>query len=486
MNFQGLSAKYRRLHQEHAGWRLMRADNAPHILAFISDLFSEYSEVPYNRAKLLLEAQIEHSRNLGIWETQTNATAYLNQWIAQGWLRELDDFLTKTDATETVIRFCRGLEERSISVSASHLRIVQEAVRDFVVVTNEDTDSRVKLLEEKKAAIQRQIDDLQAGVVNTLSDNEQREYIREIYQLASQLTGDFRLLEEQIRQLDKDIRIQMIDDSTSRGNLLNEVMKQENVLSETEAGSAFEGFFQLLCDHNRVTEFREQLQYVLQTPAAKHLSLYQRQFLADLIAELSRESERVLRIRRRTDQELRAYIESGAMSENRTVGKLINKLEQLAVTLRNAECSLKSNTSLSLPVGKVELSSPDSIRLKQPDERLQVGLTTPHVNSREPSIKMLASLNSVKVQEVAKKVKSMLMQNSPQTISQLTHQLPISEGLEELVAYIRIAHAVKATELASVEEVIINNHQGSILRASIPTLLLTASLFPENIEDLPL
>ncbi|BBI67431.1 hypothetical protein PKHYL_16220 [Psychrobacter sp. KH172YL61] len=327
---------------------------------------------------------------------------------------------------------------------------------------------------------------MQAGVVHTLSDNEQREYIREIYQLASQLTGDFRLLEEQIRKLDKDVRIQMIDDATSRGNLLNEVMKQENVLSETEAGSAFEGFFQLLCDYNRVTEFREQLQYVLQTPAAKHLSLHQRQFLADLIAELSRESERVLRIRRRTEQELRAYIESGAMSENRTVGKLINKLEQLAVILRNEECNLKSNTSLSLSVGKIELSSPDSIRLKQPDEQLQMGLTTPHINSREPSVKMLASLNSVKVQEVAIKVKSMLMQNSPQTISQLIHQLPISEGLEELVAYIRIARAVKATELASVEEVIINDHQGNMLRASIPTMLLTPSLFPENIEDLSL
>ena len=80
----------------------------------------------------------------------------------------------------------------------------------------------------------------------------------------------------------------------------------------------------------------------------------------------------------------------------------------------------------------------------------------------------------------------MLMQNSPQTISQLIHQLPISEGLEELVAYIRIARAVKATELASVEDVIINDHQGNRLRASIPTMLLTASLFPENIEDLSL
>lgn len=486
MNFQGLSAKYRRLYQEHAAWRLMRADNAPHILAFVTDLFSEHSEVPYSRAKLLLEAQIEHSRNLGIWETETNASAYLNQWISQGWLRELDDLLTKTDATEMVMRFCRGFDERSISVSASHLRIVQEAVRDFVVVTNEDTASRVKLLEDKKAAIQSQINDLNAGVVHKLSDNEQREYIREIYQLASQLTGDFRLLEEQIRKLDKDIRVQMIDEATSRGNLLTEVMQQESLLSETEAGSAFEGFFQLLCDYNRVTEFREQLHYVLQGPAAKHLSLSQRQFLSELISELSRESERVLRIRRRTEQELRAYIESGAMSENRTVGKLISKLEQLAVTLRNAECDLKSETTLSLSVGKIELSSPDSIRLKQPDEQVQMGSTTPHVNSREPSIKMLESLNSVKVKEVAIKVKTMLKQNSPQTISQLTSQTPISEGLEELVAYVRIAKAVQATELPSIEEIILNDSQGVQLRANVPTLLLTAALFPDNIEDLVL
>ncbi len=486
MSFQGLSAKYRRLYQEHASWRLLRADNAPHILAFISDLFSEQSEVAYGQAKLLLDAQIEHSRNLGIWETQSSASAYLNQWIGQGWLRELDDMLSKTDALEMALRFCQGFEERSIHVSASHLRIVQEAVRDFVVVTDDNIDSRLQLLEDKKTAIQRQIDDLNAGVVRRLSDNEQREYIREIYQLASQLTGDFRLLEEQIRKLDKDIRIQMIEDDQSRGNLLQEVMKRENLLSQTEAGSAFEGFFQLLCDYDRVTEFREQLQYVLQTPAANHLSQAQRQFLADLIAELSTESDRVLRIRRRSEQELRAYIESGALAEGQAVGKLISKLEQLAVSLRNADCKLTVDTALALSVGKVELSSPDTMRLKQPDERVEMGSTTAHINSREPSHTMLDSLNSVKVKEVAQTIRHQLQQSSPQTIAQLTKAHPISEGLEELVAYIRIARALQATQLQAEEEIIIHDPQGVTLRAHIPSLLLSESQFPEDIEDLVL
>ncbi len=47
MSFQGLQAKYNRLHGESAAWKLLRADNAPYILAFIADLFSEESELPF-------------------------------------------------------------------------------------------------------------------------------------------------------------------------------------------------------------------------------------------------------------------------------------------------------------------------------------------------------------------------------------------------------------------------------------------------------
>lgn len=95
LSFQGLQAKYRRLFAEHVAWKLLRADNAPYILAFIADLFSEESEIPYGRARIMLDAEIGRSRELGIWSTETSAATYLNQWIRAGWLREMDDSLTK-------------------------------------------------------------------------------------------------------------------------------------------------------------------------------------------------------------------------------------------------------------------------------------------------------------------------------------------------------------------------------------------------------
>ncbi|WP_419653008.1 DUF3375 family protein [Thiolapillus sp.] len=189
MNFSGWQARFRRLQDEDATWRLLRADNAPIILAFIADLFAEENEVSFDRARIALDTELERGRELGYWSSESGAGTYLNQWIRKGWLREMDDMLSKTDASETALRFCRALDEPAAGTSASHLRIVQDAVRDFAVATNPDLDARAAQLEQQKREIQRSIDELREGVSVELSESEQRERIREIYQLASVLTG---------------------------------------------------------------------------------------------------------------------------------------------------------------------------------------------------------------------------------------------------------------------------------------------------------
>lgn len=488
MNFQGLQAKYRRLFQESAAWKLLRADNAPVILAFISDLFSEESEVPFGRARIALDAELERCRESGVWETETGAGTYLNQWIRAGWLREMDDQLTKTDASEVALRFCQGLDQRGTGTTASHLRIVQEAVRDFAVAISPNPDERLTLLEYRRDEIQREIDALNAGVVTELSEAQQRERIREIYQLASVLTGDFRRVEDEIRELDQDIRVQMIESDANRGGILLSVMEKEALLANTDAGSAFEGFFQLLCDQNRSTEFRDQLRSILNQPVSEQLSQQQQQFLGQLMRELSRESDRVFKIRRRTEESLRAYIESGAAFENRAVDQLLSQLERLAVEFKEAatdyESELKAATTLSLPVGTIRIGSPDTMRLKSPDDKLDTFGVEEEVNSRSPSTEMLDCLDAVQVKEVAYRIRDTLLQFGPMTIASVVSRHPMQSGLEELVAYLRVAKSVGATTLEDKEELEIQDKQGVRLKASIPKYLLTADLFPDDIEEM--
>lgn len=486
MNFQGLFAKYQRLFQESASWKLLRRTNAPLILAFLADLFSEDNEIPFSRARVALDAELMRCRELGIWESETNAGTYLNEWIRSGWLRELDDMLTRTDAGEVAFRFCRGLDERTTGTTASHLRIVQEAVRDFVVAISPDVDERVSLLETKKAEIQREIDALRAGVVVELTTAEQRERIREIYQLASVLTGDFRRVEDEIRQLDQEIRVQIIEGDSTRGDVLITVMEKESLLETTEAGSAFEGFFHLLCDQNRSLELREQMRSILNRPVAEHLSPAQQQFLGQLMRELSRESDRVFHIRRSTEESLRVYIESDVAQENRAVDKLLGQLERLAVELKDAGCGLQQATSLSLPVGAVKINSPESIRLKHPDEKLNTSGVEEQSNSREPSLEMLDCLDTVQLHAVAERTLRTLKEHGPMTIASIARFHPFNAGLEELVACIRVAKAVGAASLVEKETVVFHDKRGVRLLASIPTLLLNADLFPEDLEALTL
>lgn len=177
-------------------------------------------------------------------------------------------------------------------------------------------------------------------------------------------------MEDEIRMLDQSLRVQIIEADPTRGDVLQSVMHQEAVLENTDAGRAFEGFFQLLCDQNRSMEFRDQLRTVLNQPAADHLTPPQKHFLTQLMRELTRESDRVFKIRRRTEEGLRNYIESGWARENRRVDRLLSRLERTAVALRERSLNPRCLTRLSLSVGPVQISSPEKIRLRSPDEKL--------------------------------------------------------------------------------------------------------------------
>ncbi|MGB0466243.1 MAG: DUF3375 domain-containing protein [Pontibacterium sp.] len=484
MSFQGLQATYRRLFQESTAWRLLRVDNAPLILAFIADLFAEETQVPFGRARVALDTELTRCRELGIWETETPAATYLNQWIRAGWLREMDDELTRTDACEVALRFCQSLDQRCGGTTASHLKIVQEAVRDFSIALSPNPAERVNALEAQKAELQREIDALNAGVVIELTEVQQRERIREIYQLASVLTGDFRRVEDEIRELAQSIRIQIIEDGAERGAVLSAVMKKEAVLAGTDAGSAFEGFFQLLCDQNRTAEFRDQIRRILNSAAAEQLLPSQKQFLARLMRELARESDRVFQVRRRTEEGLRAYIESGEASENRVIDQLLSQLERKAIALQALDVSPAAATTLTLPVGAIKISSPDAMRPRAPDETLDTSDVADSVNSRIPDRAMLSSLDTVQVKTVALRTQQTLLKHGPMTLAAVIAAQPVQAGLEELVACLRVARAVKATQLDDRENVEIMDKQGVRLNASIPKYLLSAELFPDNPENL--
>lgn len=486
MSFLETHARFRRLLDEQAAWKLLRADSAPLILAFVAELFTDGSEVPFSQAKMALDAELVRLRDEGLWEAHDGAGAYLRRWIQGGWLREIDDGLSMTDACEVALRFCRGLDQRDAHSTASHLRVVQDAVRDLAASLSPSLEKRIAWLEARKEELQREIDELQAGFLRELSDDEQRERIREVYQLASVLDSDFRRIEDDIRELDQALRLQMIRSNANRGEVLRSLLGQEHLLARSDAGRAFDGFFRLLMDDNRSTELREQLRSIMDRPAARFLAERQQRFLNRLMRELGRESDRVLNVRRRTEEGLRAFVESGAMNESRAVDRLLGSLERAAVRLRDADVNVRSRLDFSLASGLPRVLTVDRMSLRHPEDQIDTSRVELTENARTPSDAVLDHLHAVKVLDVATGMRAALKSRGPMTIGGLLDATPIDAGLEELVAHLRVAKAVGATEFDEKERVLVMDRQGHRITATIPRLMLHAGLFPSRLKDLPL
>lgn len=166
----------------------------------------------------------------------------------------------------------------------------------------------------------------------------------------------------------------------------------------------------------------------------------------------------------------------------------MSQLEKQAVNLTlEQQFDLKIETQMYLAVGSVQVSSPENFALKSPNEHMDTRGVQQQQNRKEPSAQMLQYLDSVQVRVVAEKTHNTLLKKGVMSIADLTQEHPLQAGLEELVAYLRIAKAIKAPQLTEQNEQIqFRDQHGVNLQASIPTYYLSAELFPENLDELTL
>lgn len=484
MNYLNQFTTYQRLLDEHDAWSLLRKDHAALILALIEDLFADTNEISFTQARIGLDAKLNQIKQLKQDDSAVTARDYLYQWIKSGWLRELNDQLNKTDACDIALRFVQNLEQRETGTTASDLQIVQDAVQKLLFDINHDPNQRISLLKQQQKDIDAKIKALEQGKIEALTTQEQQERIAKIYQLAAKLSLDFRLIEDEILQLDQKIRREMIEQGDNRGQLLKNLFDQEDVMSQSSVGQAFESFFNLLSHSSHRDVLNQQLQYLLEQPITQFLEPKQKQYLGRLIHELVKESQRIFDIRKRTNESLRSYMEKGMFSENARVSRLLQQLEQNAMKLVQQQLPTKTSLNLSINTGHAKLYSPVSLSVRQPDDVLDRRDMIEKTNTQHASTSMLKHLDNVHIRQIARHVQHSLQQHGELSIAKLIELHPIDKGLEELVAYLRIAKAIKATELAAVEKVYFRDQQGFWLEAKIPYYVLRSVDFPEQIEQL--
>ena len=476
------------LFQEANAWKLLRADHAWWILAFLQDLFSEKTTVEYTVAQAALSELLPELRERGeLSDSGATARTYLRNWINNGWLRESEQMLTRTDAAMVAIHFLNGIERRESTASASHLSVAQTMARDLAIALSRDVRERAGLLKAQSKEIARKLSDLKAGQVDTLPESAHKESVRALYHQCVRLLQDFRLVEGDVENMDRSIRQKLLEGNGGRGVAVMARLEGERALADTDAGQAFNGFFELLTDESRSGEFSDQLASICQATPDAMLSPSEKRLLKRLDIVLNAESRRVFEKRQATNENLRRVIQSGVFLEKRRIDHLIGELERMAIALVEGGVPLRINTGMYIAAGKPARTHPMSIKPRWPDDDIDTRNVYPQVfDEGDIDAEVLRHLSSVSATELASGLPALLAAHGPLSLFEIAEHQPITRGLEELVAYIRIAQGIKAPVLADRQLIPFTDDAGGRYLARVYKYMLSKELFPKRIGEIGL
>ncbi|HQR79119.1 MAG TPA: DUF3375 domain-containing protein [Actinomycetota bacterium] len=430
------------LRQHHPAWLLLRADNAPLVATVLHRIFVAENTRTISRTELAeaLDDELHRLRQLDPAAYPKDAQAYLADWSAaeRGWLRkfypENSDvpYYDLTPAAEKALAWLASLGERSFVGTESRLMTMYSLLQQMVEGTQADPAERIRTLEQRRDAIDAEIERARAGDLEMLDDTALRDRYQQFTATARALLSDFREVEDNFRLLDRTVREKIAGWQGPRGQLLDQVLGERDAISDSDQGVSFAAFWNFLMSAQRQDDFDRMLDRVLAQPALRGADQQMRYVVSDWL----KAGDAVQRTVAHLSRQLRRFLDDQAYLQNRRIAELAREIEAGALTLRDDH---PPGPFTVLPGVRADISMPMTRPLHDVSD--PVDLVDVEVVEAEEDVELDALFNYFMVDTTRLRA---AIDESLQAADQVTlrgvidtHGLP--QGLAELVNYLKIA-----------------------------------------------
>ena len=333
------------LRQRHPAWRLLLADNAPLIIGFLHRAFIQDNRRALAQSELsarLDDYIFELRATLGKSAFPQRAIDYLNDWAddAKGWLRKFypegsdESHFDLAPATENAIEWLAGLEQKQFIGTESRLKTIFELLHQMARGTETDPAVRIAELERRRVEIEAEVARIRKGEIDLMDTTQLKERFYQMGETARALLSDFRQVEQNFRDLDRQVRERIALWEGGKGELLESIFGERDAIADSDQGKSFRAFWDFLMSPARQEELSALLERILSL---------------DPIAE-TRPDRRLLRVHydwleageaaqrtvARLSGQLRKYLDDQAWLENRRIMTIIRDIEQQALAIRNS------------------------------------------------------------------------------------------------------------------------------------------------------
>lgn len=432
--------------REQPLWKLLASLNAPLVLGVLQELLlRDEKVVPASALLERLQQELQALKQAGE-DMPQSAQAYLALWLNEGWLtRRLppgaqeEQYELTTDAV-TAVRFLQGVLQPRAMATESRLATVMQQLTKLAEDTNPDPTSRRAALLAERERIDRELDLLGKGIVETLPMERAVERARDIIGLADELVSDFRRVREDFDQLNRQLRADLLNNEGSRGQVLEQLFAGMDLIGETTAGKTFYAFWRLLTDIEQATIFSESLTEVLGRDFASHLGAGEKRFLRNLTNRLLDEGGNVHEVLQTFSRGLRAFVQSREYLEQRRFNAVLRESQRDALAVKD-QIRANQEVGFQLWLTSAKLRSASQWRMHDPSERMQsAGME----DAPESTMSLHAIADMVRNSEIdfgvlKRNIYERLQQSSVVSIEELLRVYPATQGLGSVVGYIYLA-----------------------------------------------
>jgi flagellar motility protein MotE (MotC chaperone) len=462
--------------RDNAAWRLLVADNAPLILGFLDRVFltPNVRQLP---GPELVDALDDHLWALRAADAEVypkDAEAYLGDWVEKKWLRRWYPANTDvphyapTSAVETAVAFARSLSRREFLGTASRLLTVRDLLRQITAGAATDPDVRLAALQRQRTEIDEQIEALRSGTASGLDETAIRERYAQAVATARELLGDLREVEENFRELDREVRRQATTWSGPRGEFLKMVFGTTAEIGASDQGRSWSAFWEHMTSQRQREELDELLAAVNDVPALAGAGDQVGQLLREELFTAAGDTQRTVAS---LSAQLRRFLDERSWMETRRIHDAIKSA--LAAAMRVGDGELREAGS-ELPGMGADLALPLERPLYTPrvHARLDSSLAEPNDDEPLEALGDLFDISHIDLAALRDAVAATVVSHGGHaTLAQVVQAHPLTEGLAELIGYLQVADDGATLLTDRREQIAWIDAEGRCRQADVPLVL---------------
>lgn len=421
--------------------QLIRMRNADWVLPFLHAAFKSSEKLSIPESKLAYQlTEALRSRDDLEEDPEEAARKYLSTWVQRRLLQDFSDPEGQTHYqlsahAEKIFQWLQSLQKRQFVGAESRFRMLFSSLRDIVEKTEDDRTRRLEELKNRRHDIDKEIRALESGAPVEVYSNAQVQERMELFtRLCYDLLGDFREVEDNFKQIHRNIVEQHTRAELHKGAIVGYAFEAYDALRNSDQGRSFYAFWEFLISRAGQEEWRKltnQLTHLLEDRDIHHYQL----FLQNIKSMLLEQGRSVYEANDKMAEKLSRIISEKEIARHRRLRLQIAGIKERVLELVEAE---------DVPCGIVT-NEPADIRLVM-DRRLATEPRKPPAELEQPSaaeekiadmerFSRLLHMRNVDKKRLWGHIETTLQHKPTVTLKEVIEQEPLEHGVTEVVAY---------------------------------------------------